>query len=64
MSTNKILKNYISEIDQFMQEFDKQHPGLSLSQQKEIAKAKRVAKRRDEAVSASAAAPKKIWKDF
>ena len=28
------LTNYVSEIDQFLQQFDKEHPGLSLSQEK------------------------------
>lgn len=36
-----------SEIDQFLQKFDVDHPKLSESQRKEIAKAERIAKLRD-----------------
>lgn len=39
---------YISEIDQFLQKFDHDHPNLSRSQQKEIAKHRRVSLLRDD----------------
>lgn len=35
MSKSPILKAYISEIDLFIEQFDKEHPKLSYSQQKE-----------------------------
>jgi hypothetical protein len=41
------LTNYVSEIDQFLQEFDKQHPELTKSQQKEDKKYKRIHHLRD-----------------
>lgn len=40
---------FVSEIDQFLQEFDKEHPELSKSQQKEKAKYKKVYYLRDTA---------------
>ncbi len=41
--------HYVSEFDQLIQQFDKQHPGLSRSQQREVAKARRIAALRDNA---------------
>jgi hypothetical protein len=38
---------YVSEIDQFLQEFDKQHPELSASQRKEKLKYARLNQLRD-----------------
>jgi len=38
----KILESYVSEIDQFMQKFDQEHPALSQSQKKEIEKYDRI----------------------
>ena len=43
----KILTNYVSEIDQILQEFDKKHPQQSLSQQIEQKKYKRIYYLRD-----------------
>ena len=48
MSSKKSFSGYVSEVDCFLQAFDKKHPGLSASQQKEIAKAKRVSRLRDD----------------
>lgn len=62
MSQNKTLKNYVSEIDQFLQAFDKRHPQLSVSQKQErddyrqIYYLRDVAKRPDQ--------PKKSWEDL
>lgn len=47
MSKQPILTNYVSEIDQFLQDFDKKHPEPTKSQQKEQAKYRRIYKLRD-----------------
>lgn len=47
MSKQKIDRNYVSEIGQFLQDFDKQHPEKSSSQQKEIDKHKAIFDKRD-----------------
>ena len=39
---------YVSEIDQFLQKFDKGHPTLSSSQEQEIAKYRRIYLLRDD----------------
>lgn len=41
--------NYVSDIDQFLQAFDKKHPELSKSQKKEIEKHQRIVLLRDDA---------------
>lgn len=46
LSKKKINKSYISEIDQFLTEFDRTH-SLSASQQAEITKYKRIYHLRD-----------------
>ncbi len=51
MSANKKLSGYVSEIDSFLQEYDKKHPELSQSQRKEIAKLKRIYRLRDDATA-------------
>ncbi len=51
MSSHKNFSNYVSDIDCFLQEYDKKHPELSPSQQKEIAKSKRVYRLRDDATA-------------
>jgi hypothetical protein len=54
----KILKNFfkkyldspdtpLSEADELLQQFDKDHPGKSASQLREMAKAKRISELRD-----------------
>lgn len=62
MKQNKILKNYVSGIDQFLQEFDKKHPQLSLSQQKEQKKYRKIYYLRD--VTERLQQPKNSGKDF
>lgn len=47
MSDNKILRNYVTPIDQFLKQFDIEHPGLSKSQQKEVEKYRRIHQLRD-----------------
>lgn len=42
MSKAPILKNYVSPIDQFLNQFDKEHPTLSESQRKEKSKYQRI----------------------
>lgn len=64
MTNNKIDKAYVSEIDQFLQEFDQSHPDKSASQQKEIAKHQRVYRLRDEAKSPEENNRKELWDKF
>ena len=63
MSSDKIVTNYVSEIDKFLQTFDRQHPEKSLSQQREIAKHKRIQQLRDRACQ-SADGSTKLWEEF
>lgn len=49
MSKGKMLTNYVSPIDKFLNRFDEEHPQLSKSQKKEIAKYKRIYALRDDA---------------
>ncbi len=44
---NAIIKNYVSDIDQFIHNFDALHPEASKSQQKEIKKHDRIFSLRD-----------------
>ena len=55
-------RNFVSEVDQFLTEFDKSHPQLTESQKKEIAKSKRIAKLQQEKQSLEQA--EKIWEKF
>lgn len=48
MSRQPKLTNYVSDIDLFLQDFDKQNPKQTLSQQKEEAKYRRIYFLRDE----------------
>ncbi len=41
-------KAFVSELDQFLQTFDREHPTKSRSQQAEIDKHQRIAERRDD----------------
>lgn len=47
MSQYPKLAGYVSEIDQFLQEFDKEHPKLTASQKKEQVKYQRIYALRD-----------------
>lgn len=62
MSSNKNLTNYVSDLDRFLQEYDKKHPELSKSQQKEIAKLKRIYRLRDDAAASETSSP--LWTEF
>lgn len=62
MASNKKLTGYVSEIDQFLQSVDREHPEKSLSQITEIVKHTRVFKLRD--VPEQPQPPKKIWDKF
>jgi len=62
MNSNKKLLGYVSDIDRFLQDYDKKHPVLSKSQQKEIAKAKRIYRLRDDAAASETSSP--LWNEF
>lgn len=55
-------KNFVSDLDKFLQAWDEQHPELSASQQKEIKKHKRVQQLRDHITAADE--EHKIWENF
>jgi hypothetical protein len=63
MSQQPIDKNYVSGMDKFLKKFDKDHPQLSPSQQKEQDKYKRIYKLRD-TDEKPAADEKKLWEGF
>jgi hypothetical protein len=63
VSRKPILKNFVSELDQFLQEFDHQHPILSQTQQKEVNKYRRVYKLRDGSTTEAITEPK-LWEGF
>jgi hypothetical protein len=54
--------SYVSDIDMFLQEYDKKNPELSKSQQKEIAKFQRIYRLRDDATRLETA--NKLWDEF
>lgn len=62
MSNYPKLSNYVSEIDQFLQAFDQNHPEKSLSQEKEIAKYARIYRLRDNPEPEKTSA--KLWDEF
>ena len=64
MSNYPKLTNYVSEIDQFLQMIDKQFPLPSLSQQKEIAKYKRIHFLRSHVVAEEQPNVSSLWKKF
>ena len=47
---NKLDRHYVSELDQFLAEFDTEHPEKSESQQVEIKKHLDIATRRDQQI--------------
>ena len=61
MSKEKIRKNYVSPLDEFLNQFDQEHPKLSKSQQKEKEKYARIYRLRDQV---STCEIKKIPEDF
>jgi hypothetical protein len=62
MSRQPVLKNFVSEIDQFLQEFDKQHPVLSPAQVQEQTKYRRIYRLRDTSVRPTKTV--KLWEGF
>jgi hypothetical protein len=62
MSKGPVLTNYVSEIDQFLQNFDESNPAQSRSQEKEIAKYKRIYALRDQANRPDAT--QTLWENF
>jgi hypothetical protein len=63
VAKQRIDRSFVSELDQFIQQFDQQHPEKSKSQIADIKKAARVAQLRDHAISTTAA-EQKIWEEF
>ena len=61
---NPLKRQFVSEIDEFLTQFDQSHPEKSQSQQKEMAKHARIAQLRDSAASVKPAENKEIWKGF
>jgi len=55
-------RSYVSEVDRFLKEFDKQHTELTALQKEEIAKHERIDEKRDH--SKKALDKDKIWSDF
>lgn len=62
MSNYPKLTNYVSEIDQVLQAFDREHPELSLSQQKEKEKYRRIYFLRDHIERLTTVI--KLWEKF
>jgi hypothetical protein len=63
MSRQPIDKNYVSDTDKMLKEFDKNHPDLSQSQKKEVDKYNRIYRLRDTSERPTTT-PKKIWEGF
>lgn len=57
--SDELDKAYVSPVDKFLFQFDNKHPKTA-SQQREIEKHRRIAKKRDEAVSNEENA---LWED-
>jgi hypothetical protein len=64
VSSNPILRNYVSELDEFLQEFKQAHPQLSQTQQQEVTKYHRIYRLRDEHDTKPAPAVTKLWEGF
>ncbi len=62
MSQYPKLSHFVSEIDQDLQQFNKKHPKLSLSQQKEKEKYARIYYLRD--ITDRPEEPVEIWRNF
>lgn len=60
--SNKILRDYVSEVDQFLEKFDQEHPKPSPSQKKEIDKYRRIYQLRDE--EDKSVESKELWERF
>jgi hypothetical protein len=64
MSRPPILKNFVREVDLFLQRFDKEHPELSKAQQKEVAKYRRISRLRDTSDRPVTEDANKLWEGF
>lgn len=53
---------YTSELDQFLEEYEKNHPKLTLSQRKEVEKYARIHQLRDNPTQSEKTTD--IWEDF
>lgn len=62
MSHSPKLTHYVSDIDQFLQAFDQQHPELAKSQQKEKTKYRRIYLLRDDPMSVDSS--QTMWEKF
>ncbi|HLB58009.1 MAG TPA: CBU_0585 family protein [Gammaproteobacteria bacterium] len=62
MNQNKTIRNFVSEIDQFLAEFDRKHPAFTQSQQKEATKYQQIYYWRD--IADRPDSPKKLWEKF
>lgn len=63
MSKKPILRHYVSELDQLLNQFDQRHPDLSRTQLKEKRKHQRIQHLRDY-ISHATDSVKKIWEGF
>lgn len=58
----KINTSYVSPLDEFMAEFNRQHPEKSASQEKEIKKYNRISRLRDDETAQDPVAhPRGLW---
>jgi len=64
MNFPKLDKKYVSEIDQFLAEFDKTHPKLSASQVREIQKAARITRLMKSGTAPAQPEKPEIWEEF
>lgn len=62
MAKQRVDKSFVSELDQFIQQFDLDHPEKSDSQIADIKKHQRISQLRDNARLSDK--PSKIWEDF
>ena len=64
--SNSLKHNFVSELDQFLQDFDQTHPEKSSTQRCEIEKHARVRQLRDkpEANNAQSKKEQTIWEKF
>lgn len=61
---NLLKRQFVSEIDDFLIQFDQSYLEKSISQQKEIAKHARITQLRDGAQPVEPLKNKEIWKNF
>lgn len=63
MSQQPKLTNYVSDVDQFLEQFNHEHPSLSQSQQKEQLKYQRIYQLRD-STDRKTAETTTLWEGF